>query len=61
MRITEELRKVLEAIEPHFFGSVEIGIQNGVPGHAKITTTYKLSREIRDNNGNRTPTPSTAS
>ncbi len=50
MLITTELRRVLEAIEPTFYGSIEIGIQNGVPGHAKITTTHKLSRENRDEN-----------
>jgi len=53
MQITTELKRVLEEIEPNFFGSIEIGIQNGYPGTAKITTTYKLttSRENREHNG----------
>jgi hypothetical protein len=57
MQITPELKRVLESIEPNFFGSVEIGVQNGVPGHCKITTTLKLtpSRENREDNGNRNP------
>jgi hypothetical protein len=57
MQITAELKRVLDGIEPNFFGSVEIGVQNGVPGHCKITTTFKLttSRENRDDNGNRNP------
>jgi len=55
MQITPELRRVLESIGPGFFGSVEIGVQNGVPGNAKVTTTYKLSgRENRTENGNST-------
>jgi hypothetical protein len=55
MQITPELKRILESIEPNFFGSVEIGVQNGVPGHCKITTTLKLttSRENREDNGNR--------
>jgi len=55
MEITTELKRVLEAIEPGFFGSIEIGVQNGYPGTAKITTTYKLttSRENREHNGDR--------
>ena len=59
MQITPELKGVLEAIEPNFFGSVEIGIQNGYPGTAKVITTYKLtnSRENRENNGNRNSQP----
>jgi hypothetical protein len=57
MQITPELKRVLESIEPNFFGCVEIGVQNGVPGHCKITTTLKLttSRENREDNGNRNP------
>jgi hypothetical protein len=53
MQITPELTRVLEAVEPGFFGNIEIGVQNGIPGTAKITTTYKLtsSRENRENNG----------
>ena len=54
MQITPDLKRVLEAIEPNFFGNVEIGIQNGIPGHCKITTTLKLtSRENREENANR--------
>jgi hypothetical protein len=58
MQITAELKRILEAIEPTFFGNIEIGVQNGVSGTAKITTTYKLttSRENRDNNGDRNST-----
>jgi hypothetical protein len=58
MQITPELRRIIESIEPGFFGSIEIGIQSGVPGTAKITTTYRLttSRENRENNGDRNNT-----
>jgi hypothetical protein len=59
MLITAELKRVLDSIDPNFYGSVEIGVQNGIPGTAKITTTYKLkqSRENRENNGDRSSQP----
>lgn len=55
MQITSELKRILEGIEPDFFGSIEVGVQNGIPGHCKITKTLKLtnSRENRENNGDR--------
>jgi hypothetical protein len=56
MHITTELKRVLDSIEPGFFGTVEIGVQNGIPGHAKVTKTFKLSDSSRESsaNGNRT-------
>lgn len=53
MQITAELKRVLESIEPGFFGSIEIGVQNGIPGHAKVSKTFKLSDTSRESNGNR--------
>ena len=53
MEITPELKRIIEAIEPGFFGVIEIGVQGGIPGTAKVTTTYRLSRENRENNGDR--------
>lgn len=51
MQITPELKRILDSLEPGFFGSVEIGVQGGIPGTAKVTTTYKLttSRGNREN------------
>jgi hypothetical protein len=54
MQITPELKRIIDAIEPGFFGVIEIGVQGGIPGTAKVTTTYRLtSRENRENNGDR--------
>ena len=49
-----ELQKVLDELPEDFFGTVEIGYQNGRPGVVKVTQTYKLttpaiSREHREN------------
>jgi hypothetical protein len=32
MQITGELKRIIEAIEPGFFGVIEIGVQGGIPG-----------------------------
>jgi hypothetical protein len=54
MQITPELKRVLEGIEPNFFGSIEIGVQGGIPGTAKVITTLRLtSRDNRETNGDR--------
>jgi hypothetical protein len=57
MQITGEFKRIIEAIEPGFFVVIEIGVQGGIPGTAKVTTTCRLtSRENREDNGNRTST-----
>jgi hypothetical protein len=40
----DRLRDLLSELEQsQFFGSLEIGWQNGIPGHARITHTRKLT------------------
>jgi hypothetical protein len=50
---TDELKKILEDLPPHFFGTVEIGYQNGYPGVVKTTKTQRLadSDTIRKDRG----------
>ena len=48
--LTPDLEKLLAKLSPEFFGTVEIGYQNGHPGVVKITQTYKLPTN-RDNRG----------
>jgi hypothetical protein len=50
----DELQRVLDQLPEDFFGTVEIGYQNGHPGVVKVTQTHKLttpttSREHRGN------------
>ncbi len=38
------LEKLLNDLErTRFFGTVEIGYQNGIPGHAGVTRRYKFT------------------
>jgi hypothetical protein len=41
-----DLERLLTDLErSHFFGTVEIGYQNGVPGHASVKRNYKFNTE----------------
>jgi hypothetical protein len=58
------LEKMLTDLEKsRFFGTVEIGYQNGVPGHASVKRNYKFSNTgetptNRENRGeNHVPQP----
>ena len=48
MEMPDELRKEFTTLPQHFFGSVEIAIQDGQPVVIKTTATKKIQRE-RDN------------
>ena len=52
--MTPEVAKVLDELPADFFGTVEIGYQNGHPGVVRVTQTHRLnasntSREPRGN------------
>ena len=43
--MNEELKKLLTELEQkHFFGSVEVGYQNGKPSHARVIKTLKFEQ-----------------
>ncbi len=44
--ITEELKKILDAVSSDFYGTIEISYQAGHPGVVRTTHTQRLS----DNN-----------
>jgi hypothetical protein len=53
--MNQELQKLIANLPADFFGTVEIGVQNGIAVTARVTQTYKLStsRGNRDSvNGN---------
>jgi hypothetical protein len=42
--MNKQLENMLSDLEKsHFFGTVEIGYQNGVPGHASVKRNYKFA------------------
>ena len=43
------LQDLISSLKPGFFGTIEVGIQNGKPSQVRITETFKL-----ENNSNRT-------
>jgi hypothetical protein len=44
--VNKQLEKLLKDLEQsRFFGTVEIGFQNGVPGHASVKRNYKFAAD----------------
>ncbi len=48
--MTEELKKILDAVSSDFFGTIEISYQAGHPGVVRTTKTQRLSE---NNNSSR--------
>ena len=42
----DELERLIRELKPGFYGTVEVGVQNGKPDQVRITETFKLSNRM---------------
>jgi len=42
----DELERLIRELKPGFYGTVEVGVQNGMPDQVRITETFKLSNRM---------------
>jgi hypothetical protein len=38
----EKLQEIVDNLPPNFYGTVEIGFQNSIPGTVKVVQSYRL-------------------
>jgi hypothetical protein len=48
----DELERLIRELKPGFYGTVEVGVQNGKPDQVRITETFKLSNRTSRGTGN---------
>ena len=48
MQISPELRRLLESLANDFFGSIELSVQNGQAGVARVVQTHNLKQSSRE-------------
>ena len=46
MALYEALEDLLRGLNPNFYGTLEVGVQNGKPDQVRVTETFKLSNRI---------------
>ncbi len=45
MNTKERLQQIVDDLPPNFYGVVEIGFQNSIPGTVKVTQSYRLDAD----------------